>query len=127
LYDAILSTIGETKSEDSVLFIIMTDGLENVSVEATRDDVFKAIEEKKKEGWSFVFLGADQDAWAASGSIGIDQGSTMSFASARTGETFNTLCVATHCHVHRGVENVSDFFTNPEFVNADEGDRKIKK
>jgi len=128
LYDAIVSAIGATKPEDSVLFVIMTDGLENASKEATRDDVFKAIEGKKKDGWSFVFLGADQDAWAVSGSIGVPAGNTMSYASAKTGETFSTLSVATSCHVHRGAPSAtSDFFTNPDFVASDSGHWKSKE
>lgn len=127
LYDAIIAAIGATEDGDSVLFIIMTDGLENASKEATRDDVFRAIEEKKKTGWSFVFLGADQDAWAVSSSIGVSAGNTVSYASAKTGETFIALCAATSCHVHRGAPSAtSDFFTNPDFVAGDSGHWKSK-
>jgi len=130
LYDAIIAAVGATKPEEgnSVLFIIMTDGLENASKEATRDDVFKVIEGKKKDGWSFVFLGADQDAWAVGRSIGVFAGNTMSYASAETGETFSALCVATHCHVHRGAPSATtDFFTNPDFVAGDSGHWKSKE
>lgn len=90
LYDAIASGVRAIESElesirgdVSVIFIIQTDGQENSSKEMTQRGIFDMIEQRKKKGnWTFVFLGADQDAFAAGGRMGIPTGNTLSYKSA---------------------------------------------
>lgn len=54
------------------IFVITTDGMENASREFRYDTVKKLIEkEQKKYGWEFIFLGANIDAAATAGSMGI--------------------------------------------------------
>lgn len=63
------------RSEDvpeNTMFVITTDGLENASRKYTGDQVRKKIEEKKKEGWNFIFLASNIDAAESAGNIGID-------------------------------------------------------
>lgn len=55
-----------------VLFVVITDGLENASHRYTRGQVRHMVEAQKEDGWEFVFLGANIDAVAEAGSIGID-------------------------------------------------------
>ena len=78
LYDSIAKGIKETgafvksrKGDWNVIFTIMTDGLENHSRTYNRERIFKLITQKEKEGWVFVYLGANQDAWKVAESIGI--------------------------------------------------------
>ena len=78
LYDAIAKLVHDTEDyvkqmspAPRVMCTIMTDGEENSSTEYTRAAVFKLITNREKEGWAFAYLGANQDAWAASESIGI--------------------------------------------------------
>ena len=55
-----------------VVFVIMTDGMENSSVEFTKSKIKDMIEhQESKYNWQFVFLGADQDVFAEAESIGI--------------------------------------------------------
>jgi len=56
--------------EDHVVLII-TDGLENASREFDRATIFSLIEKRRADGWVFTFLGADQDAYAEGGRIGV--------------------------------------------------------
>ena len=79
LYDAIGRTINEVKTKDDVIFVIVTDGAENASKEFTQNQVFEKIEEKKKEGWNFLFLAANQDAMKTGGSLGISANNSMTF------------------------------------------------
>jgi uncharacterized protein YegL len=79
LYDAIGRTINEVKTNDDVIFVIVTDGAENASKEFTQKLVFEKIEEKKKEGWNFLFLAANQDAMKTGGSLGISANNSMTF------------------------------------------------
>ena len=114
LYDAIGATIRaaekKARDEDSVLIVIQTDGQENASQEYLRQNIFDLIEEKKLSGWSFVFLGADQDAYAASASLGISAGSTMSYASANTQSTFRGVGAVTVSYLDTGAKSTDAFF-----------------
>lgn len=45
---------------EKVLFVIITDGMENASVEYSSDQVKRMVSrQKEKYGWEFIFLGAN--------------------------------------------------------------------
>lgn len=69
--------IGTLKGGDKVVFLIITDGQENSSHEFKKDQIKKLVEQQTTAGWAFVYLGANVDAFAEAGSMGI---STMSSA-----------------------------------------------
>ena len=94
LYDAVGKTITSLKGKNGIL-IILTDGRENASVEYSQKQIFDMVTEIKEKGWQVVFLGADQDAWAASRVMGIDRRNTMGFAKDKTMQTFDALARAT--------------------------------
>jgi len=82
LLDAVGKTINEvgdrlakTKEKDRpgrVIFLIVTDGCENASHEFSHAQVKKMIEEQtSKYNWLFVYLGANQDAFAEANKLGI--------------------------------------------------------
>ncbi|MCA9070793.1 MAG: VWA domain-containing protein [Planctomycetaceae bacterium] len=55
-----------------VIFVILTDGLENASSRFERRLVFDMIRHQRQTNqWTFLFLGANQDAISEAGSIGI--------------------------------------------------------
>jgi len=57
---------------EKVMFVIITDGEENASREYSADRVKKRIEkQKEKYGWEFIFFGANMDAVAEAGKLGI--------------------------------------------------------
>ena len=68
LYDAMGFTLTSmrnhvSKIEDSVVVVtIITDGLENASKEYTGPAVKQLVEEVKGEGWTFTYMGANQDS-----------------------------------------------------------------
>lgn len=67
------------KSDDapSVLCVVFTDGHENASRLHTKEDVAKTIEKYENLGnWTFVYLGANQDAWSEAGGMAWSPGST---------------------------------------------------
>ncbi len=72
---------------DRALIIVQTDGYENASpAEITKEVVKNLIKAKEAEGnFTFAFLGADIDAWGEGGSLGVHQGSTLSYANTATG------------------------------------------
>lgn len=91
LYDAVGHTIKRTgeflKNEPEnhrpakVIFVIITDGLENHSREFTQQSVFEMIRHQTEAyKWQFVYLGANQDAMAVGASIGIARANAMTYA-----------------------------------------------
>lgn len=56
---------------EHTIVVITTDGYENASQHYTYDRVKSMIEQKKKEGWEFLFLGANIDAVGEAARIGI--------------------------------------------------------
>lgn len=89
LYDAvalgirkIVNVQKQTRKEgraDKVIMVITTDGYENSSRDTNAAMLHKMIDDCKKDGWEFLFLGADIDAQAAAGSIGIDSNRAANF------------------------------------------------
>lgn len=64
---------------EEIVFVTFTDGLENASQEYSRSKVFDLIKKREAAGWSFIYLGANQDAYAESGRLGYARGSTQNF------------------------------------------------
>ncbi len=86
LYDAVGSTIlaverhlVRTSCIDQVVFVVMTDGLENASHEFDRHRVFEMIAERQARGYEFVYLGANQDSYAESARMGIRPGRNLDY------------------------------------------------
>lgn len=70
LFDAIGKVFHQTDSllegregdyEEKVLVFIITDGMENASVQYGRQQIKKLIEEKQKKGWVILFFGTDME------------------------------------------------------------------
>lgn len=68
LYDAMGRTLTDMRrhveqyDDATAVVTIMTDGLENASKEYSGARVKKLIDELRKEGWTFTYIGANQDA-----------------------------------------------------------------
>ena len=91
LYDAVGATIDEigralnnTPEEErpeKVMFVIITDGEENASVEYSQKDVLERIRhQKEKYSWDFSFIGANIDAKKAANDIGISLEDAFSYS-----------------------------------------------
>ena len=70
LYDAIGKSVMELKKSvaenDKVLVTIITDGYENSSREYSQSSVKALTEKLGQRGWTFAYIGANQDAMAVS-------------------------------------------------------------
>lgn len=90
LNDAVSETIEKVGSrkggDEKAMVVIITDGMENSSKTRT-EDLRKLVESKVAEGWEFIYLGANVDAFAASSAIGMPgtPGSYFNFTSSRVG------------------------------------------
>ena len=90
LLDAIGATIKSPKCTHPVV-IILTDGQENSSTKFTKAHIKDLIEQKTKDGWTFMYLGANQDAFAEAGSMGIAPACTMNYDANKTPDVFRAL------------------------------------
>lgn len=84
LLDAIGRTITTLDKEvnNKVLFVIMTDGMENSSVEFSKSQIRKMID---SHDWEFLFIGADIDSYAEAARIGIRKSRTANYAKSNEG------------------------------------------
>lgn len=115
LFDAIGKTIREMEPYmtecKKALFIIQTDGYENASQEYTLDAIKKLIQEKEKEGWTFVYLGANlNEKTSDAGQMGIRN--TFYYLKGDTRETYHNLVGSTisFCENDNKTGGSSDFF-----------------
>lgn len=75
-----LGNLDEADRPEKVLVAILTDGLENSSKEYNRSQIFDKIKHQRETyGWEFMFLAANQDAFAEGAKLGIDPTKTINF------------------------------------------------
>lgn len=83
LHDAIGRSIRATeraeRSDDRVIVVIMTDGHENSSHEWNKRSILKLIEEKRADGWDFVYLGAGEESWAGAMDLGFEKNQVINY------------------------------------------------
>jgi uncharacterized protein YegL len=102
LYDAIGKTINivkanhaklGTEAPSKVLCVIVTDGLENASREYKLNDIKKLIKKCEDDDWNFIYLAANQDAFAVGSSFGVSAGNTFIYTATGVGTAmmFNTV------------------------------------
>jgi hypothetical protein len=81
-----LAAMAEHERPGKVVVLIATDGLENSSHEWTKARVKDLITRQREDyGWEFSFIGANQDAFAEAGDIGIATASTATYDSTPRG------------------------------------------
>lgn len=72
----------------NVLAVIVTDGEENSSYEHRTDELMRLVADRESEGYTFIFLGANIDAWHQARSIGFSgtaSGQSMNFVATPKG------------------------------------------
>lgn len=94
LLDAIGKTIKSIDPDRTPIIAILTDGLENASHSFTKAHIKDLIEQKTKDGWTFMYLGANQDAFSEAGNMGISARHTMNYDVQRTPDAFSALSQA---------------------------------
>jgi uncharacterized protein YegL len=131
LYDAIgtavhdLSTFTYKEDEKKVL-VIVTDGYENASREYTSDAIKQLIEEKTKEGWLILYLGADHDAFTQSRHMGFETAKTLQYAKRDSKDAFKAVATRTSTYYKGSRFDKNEFLAeertkaNKEWYNYEE-------
>lgn len=90
LYDAMGAIImnakirAETRADlgaptEDIVMVTFTDGGENQSVSYDKTKIFDLVKDLEAKGWTFVYLGANQDSYGEAGAIGYAAGSTQNY------------------------------------------------
>lgn len=124
LYDAVCGTLKDLKNkvakDQKSLVVIITDGMENTSTKYTEKDLAKLIKELEAKGnWTFVFLGANQDAFATAGAWGVSKGNVANFnaTAAGVGATFQAMSVSSAAYMRSADSNTKQFYTKDQQDN----------
>ena len=70
---------------EHVIFVVTTDGLENASTQFKADTVKKMVKEQQKDGWEFLFLGANIDAVKTGESFGFARQNSVNYCADSVG------------------------------------------
>jgi uncharacterized protein YegL len=135
LYDAIGKTITTVKANRmrlgsekpaKVLVCIVTDGKENASHEYHRDGIKKLIKECENENWNFIYLAANQDAFAVGGAFGVSFGNTYTFAGTAQGAAFMSSTLNNATTNYRSMSTNSAGFSkkSKSLINEPDKDKK---
>lgn len=102
----------KTKQPSKVIFVFITDGEENASTKYTRKHIFSMIKDLKSPdrgdqiNWECVFIGANQDAIAEGGSLGIRSTSSITFAATGAGATAAFTSLSKGVSTYRGMDSL---------------------
>ena len=75
----------EGNQREDVLVWVFTDGHENASREYSYDQIKNLVQEKEKAGWTFMFMGAGIDSYAAGRSLGFSDDNVSNFMKSADG------------------------------------------
>lgn len=127
--DKIIRATRNTKKDyqgDKVMFVIITDGMENDSREYDYEGI-KAMIERQKEnyGWEFVFLGANIDAISTAARFGIEEDRAANYNADSRGTQLNYEAVSEMIVKLRTENKVSDNWK--ESIDRDYKERGERK
>ena len=82
--------VAERRQGTKVIFVIITDGMENASKEFTKPKVKQLISDKQeKAGWEFIYLGANIDAVEEADAIGVKKANAVTYRNTESGVRAN--------------------------------------
>ena len=116
---ALLDTLGEAmKNEESflveikddrnVIFVIITDGLENASRKYNLSQIKEMVEDCQRKGWNFIFLGANMDAFNVASNIGINKKFAANYVNTSNGVSENFIAVDKAVNMFRACGTIND-------------------
>jgi hypothetical protein len=134
LFDAIGKTINTVKAEHArlgsekpakVLVCIVTDGKENASHEYSGENIKNLLRERERDNWTFIYLAANQNAFAVGQSFGISYHNNYTFAASGAGVQDMSFVMANAATSYRSMSAKSaDFSTRSKSLLKDKGDAK---
>lgn len=98
----------ENERPTNVVVAILTDGHENCSREYTTDKIKTLVKKYEKEyDWKFIYLAANQDAFAVGQNYGFDRGNTLNFADSGSGRRMAFANVSNYTRMSKSLDTES--------------------
>lgn len=69
----------EADAEEDQMLVVITDGAENASTDFTGEQIARMVAAKQEEGWTILFLGANQDSFTTGQGLNLPAGNTRDF------------------------------------------------
>lgn len=108
-----LAALPEDERPGQVIFVVVTDGEENSSIEWDRNRLFEEVKKQTDQfGWTFLFLAANQDAAAEGAKYGVSANHSLDFNP--TGQSVNSSYAAASASVTRTRKGAGVGFTAEE-------------
>ena len=104
--DGVLESTELQYRADKILFVIITDGMENASHAFTREQLASLVNQRREMGWEFIFLGANMDAIAVAQSYGIAQDRSRTYRNDPLGVELNFQAVSDAASHYRGSRSI---------------------
>lgn len=131
LYDACVRAIHDTQeavgdSRARVVVVFQTDGMENRSKVYDFATLKRLINQHRLQGWEFVFLGADFDAYPLAHDLGIQKSHVVNYGRTvvHTRETFSNLAANTRAYGASGMSMDMGFSEQQKKAAGDPGKPK---
>lgn len=107
----------ELRPNERVGLVVLTDGFENASKEHTKETIRKLLTDRQdNKGWLVTFLGADIDAFAEAGAIGIKSGNYLALKKGKLRESMQ------HTSASQARYAKSGDFDSAAFLDAERED-----
>lgn len=98
------------RPDEKVGLVILTDGFENASKEHTKDTIRKLLTDRQdNKGWLVTFLGADIDAFADAGAIGVKAGNYLALKKGKLRESMGHTAASQARYAQTGSFNYAEF------------------
>lgn len=104
-FGAELAAMPEDKRPGVVILAVMTDGEENSSQEYNWETVKSMVERQERDyAWQILYLGANQDAIAVAGNLGIQRKRSMTYAASAAGTRSSYNSVSNYVNTASGLK-----------------------
>lgn len=123
-----LADLAEDQRPEKVVFVIMTDGLENSSREFAGEKIAQMIQHQKDSyKWEFVYLGANQDAVLVGERLGIGGRNSITYTAApHTTRSVVASMSANMASYRQGATATMDFADHQRMAAIDDEEEKKK-
>ncbi|WKG04651.1 VWA domain-containing protein [Mycolicibacterium sp. HK-90] len=111
-----IDALPEDDTPGTVVVAIMTDGLENASVEWQRPAIKSLVEQQTNDhGWAFLYMGADQDAVEVGEGLGVKAEQSVTYARGKSRDAW--VAASGNVRRYRGDKLVDPVAAMPAFTD----------
>lgn len=116
-----IDALPEDDKPGTVVVAVMTDGLENASVEWQRPAIKSLVEQQTNDhGWAFLYMGADQDAVEVGEGLGVKAEQSVTYARGKSHDAW--VAASGNVRRYRGDKLVDPVAAMPAFTDEQRAD-----